>query len=82
MKLARLVVLESESGEAPWHPVPPTDVPEWVKDPEVVGSLIAGEMAQCGDSGWFRAEKLEDSTLLVSAAPNLKHKPEVLQKYQ
>jgi hypothetical protein len=62
---ARLIILRSPDGESDWTPVMPDQVPEWLKDPVVVGRLVNGEMAQ-GPSGillpdqfhpWYRAER-------------------------
>ena len=60
MKQARLVVYKSENGRDGWMSCMADEVPEFVKRPEVMGRLVAGE--QCmdvgeGDSGsaWYRA---------------------------
>ena len=81
MRTGRLVIWQSKDGENEWSPVPNTMVPDWMRDKDVLGSLVAnpGEMAQRGDSLWYRVEKLEDSPILIPHAPNLKHKTAVLQ---
>jgi hypothetical protein len=63
-KQARLVILESENGRDGWKPLMPEQVPEWVKHPDNLARLVAGEMCMDptkGDKGspWYRAEKLE-----------------------
>jgi len=62
-KQAQLVIYQSESGRDGWKPVLPEAVPAWVKDPDVMGRLVAGEMCmdpKCGDKGsaWYRAEQV------------------------
>ena len=60
MKKAHCVIYRSENGRDNWEPVMFDSVPEWVKDPVVMGRLIAGE--QCMDAGegdtgsaWYKA---------------------------
>ena len=62
MKQANLVILCSEDGKI-WHPLKPDEVPAWVKEPAIVGRMVAGEM--CMDprqepkgSPWYRAEQV------------------------
>jgi len=43
---ARLVILRSANGEDDWTPVKPEDVPDWLRDPDVMGRLVAGYIAQ------------------------------------
>ena len=43
---ARLVILRSANGEDDWTPVKPEDVPDWLRDPDVMGRLVAGNIAQ------------------------------------
>lgn len=66
VKLARIVVLCSADLDANvWAPVEPSEVPEFIKEPETMGRLVKGEMCHCnvvgagGESGnlWYRAEK-------------------------
>lgn len=61
---ARLVIFVSVNGRDNWHPVKADEVPEWVKDPDNMGRLVAGEACmKCdeGDAGslWYRAEKVD-----------------------
>lgn len=57
-----LMIYRSPTGRDNWQPVLPDDVPEWVKDQDILGRLVAGEIA-CdpteGNSGrdWYRAER-------------------------
>ncbi|OGT57522.1 MAG: hypothetical protein A3E01_08260 [Gammaproteobacteria bacterium RIFCSPHIGHO2_12_FULL_63_22] len=65
MPLALLVIYRSPNGRDPWTPVPPQDVPAWVKDERNVAQMIAGEMCfNCddlsGESAWYRAERHAD----------------------
>lgn len=60
LKQANLVILTSSDGEN-WHMLKPEEVPEWVRQPDIVGHLVDGEM--CMDprqepkgSPWYRAE--------------------------
>lgn len=80
MKLGRFVILASESGTDPWRVVPPSQVPQWVKDPETLGMLAAGEMAQCGDSEWYRVDGVQESLLVLPPEVNLRHKTSVLDQ--
>jgi hypothetical protein len=64
---ARLIILRSANGEDDWTPVKPEDVPDWLKDPVVMGRLVAGNMAQGPVNvvlpdelrPWFRAVRAE-----------------------
>lgn len=57
MKLANLVILRSTDCRR-WKPVLPKDVPAWLKEPETVGRLVAGEMARRRKGKtWYRAEQ-------------------------
>lgn len=65
MKAATLVIWHSRTGKRKWNPVLPAEVPEWVKDKDVLGRLVAGEKAYMKGYGWFRAEKIADSPILL-----------------
>lgn len=61
MSQANLIIFESPNGRDNWKPLPPDQVPEWVKNPDILGQLVAGEIcmdAAIGDKGspWYRAE--------------------------
>lgn len=61
---ALLVILRSPNGRDGWTPVKPEDVPAWVKAPDNMAKLVAGEMCMKADEGqsgsdWYRAEKVE-----------------------
>ena len=65
MAEAMVVVMRSANGEDGWEPVKPEDVPDWVKEPDCMGRLVAGDMAQGPAEGllvpdevraWYRAE--------------------------
>jgi hypothetical protein len=57
--LKSLVILRSENGRDGWKPVLPADVPEWLKNPDVMHKLVNGEMAMDPRKGteWYRAEE-------------------------
>ena len=62
-KQAVLVVFESPNGRDNWKPLMAADVPEWVRHPDVMGRLVAGEQcmdAAQGDKGskWYRASRV------------------------
>ena len=62
-KQAVLVVFESPNGRDQWKPLVASDVPEWVRHPDVMGRLVAGEQcmdAAQGDKGskWYRAARV------------------------
>lgn len=82
MKTANLVILRSPDLKA-WEPVLPKNVPEWVKDPEVIGHLVTGHMVQDGNEEvgyWYRAEEGPKPMVVLPNAPNLKHKPAALDR--
>lgn len=57
-----LIIYVSPNGRENWQPVLPQDVPEWLKDPDILGELVSGEMACKADEEipvWYRAEKVE-----------------------
>ena len=60
-KLDHLIVFSAADQAGPWTPVPITEVPDWVKDPDVMGYLVAGETVTDPAIGplWFRAEKVK-----------------------
>ncbi len=63
MSQARLVIYRSPTGRDNWEPVNQSEVPDWVKEPRVMGRLVAGEMCcdtQIGDKGsdWYMARKV------------------------
>ena len=59
-KQANVVLLASVNGRDHWHPVKPEAVPAWVKEPDAMGRIVAGEAAmKCDEEGdgsmWYRA---------------------------
>ena len=63
MKQAMLVVFSSSDEGKTWEPVHPQEVPEWLKAPEVMGRLVAGDMAKNDliatiHPVWYRAEEV------------------------
>lgn len=65
MNQALLVIYASENGRDGWQPVKADDLPEWVRAPETIGRLVAGEMCMKADEGdkgslWYRAGRNHD----------------------
>lgn len=66
MKEVKGVILRSENGRDGWTPVAQEHVPDWVKDPDNMRQLVAGN-ACClpaeGPKGsdWYRLEVLEET---------------------
>ena len=63
MKQAHLIIYSSPNGRTDWHPVESHALPGWVKDPDVMGRLVAGEECMKADEGdkgsnWYRAVKV------------------------
>ena len=63
LKQAKLIVYRSENGRDNWEPVTADSLPAFVKNPDVMGRLVAGE--QCMDAGegargsaWYRAVRV------------------------
>lgn len=59
-----MIVYASPDGITGWRPLIPEAVPEWVKQPDVMGNLAAGKIAFLqGDSQiipmWYRAEPFD-----------------------
>ena len=63
--LAMLIIYASPDGNAGWTPVLPADVPDWVKDPDTLGKMIAGNACQNPNSAsrstWYRAVRVMSS---------------------
>lgn len=58
-QMATLVIYRSETGEAPWTPVMSAEVPEEIKEPEVIGRMVDGDMCRVeGDQYWYIAAKV------------------------
>ena len=62
-KQAVLVVFESPNGRDNWVPLMASDVPEWVRHPDIMGKLVSGQQcmdAAQGDKGskWYRASRV------------------------
>lgn len=58
-KMARLTFFRSEDGER-WDAITPDDVPEWVKQDEVISKIARGEAAKDPTRGkyWYGAINL------------------------
>lgn len=69
---AMLVIYKSPNGRDNWSVVPPAEVPEWVKDRDVMGRLVSGEACMKADEGekgsdWFRAVSIEGHEQMMAA---------------
>ena len=55
---AKAVVFTSADGES-WDPVPGYNVPDWVRDHEVMADMLEGFIVSLQDSGpFYKAERL------------------------
>lgn len=65
MKKSMLVVFSSpDPDNGRWSLVNPEDVPDAIKDPDVMGNLVAGDIAKPTDGElWYRAEKADALTV-------------------
>lgn len=69
VKVAMTLVIYRTAAEDPndpnavWEVVPPKDVPDWVKEYDVVRRLANGDVAQKEhlDKHWYRAERLQEA---------------------
>lgn len=61
MMQAKLIIYTSPNGRDGWLPIDPHKVPEWLKRPDIVGRLVAGEMCMDPKSStgtdWFMAKR-------------------------
>ena len=60
-KQALMVIFRSPNGRDNWRPIGEADVPAWVKAPDVMARLVAGDMCMdptegVAGSDWFRGE--------------------------
>lgn len=70
--MGSLVIFASEdggNGPEGWKPLRPEEVPEWVRHPDVLGTMVKGAMAhdpRGADTRWFRAQRVADTTVRVA----------------
>jgi len=69
---AELVILASADGRGAWSPVLPAAVPDWIKEPDTLARLVAGECAMKADEGesgslWYRAQAVAEVERIVAA---------------
>ncbi len=67
---ARLIISMSLNGRDNWQMVKPEDVPAFIKDPDTMAKLVAGQMAcnpRMGDKGsaWYIADRVADPVTLA-----------------
>ena len=70
MKQHALIIFESVTGRDQWKPILPSDVPEWVKDPDIIARMMDGEIcmnAAIGDKGslWYYAEQAPSDEMIA-----------------
>lgn len=63
-----LIIYKSEDDGETWEPLKTEDVPPWLKQPDVMARLVAGDMAKTEFVGglsvrgyvfpWYRAERM------------------------
>lgn len=54
-----IVFVSTDDGKT-WTPCKPDQVPDWVKEPDVMANLLHGECAQQKNGlAWYRAERIE-----------------------
>ena len=71
MPEAMLIFYRSPDGETDWTPLKHDEIPDWLKAPDVVGHLVAGEMAQYTPDiivpdevrPWYRADKVNSTPI-------------------
>ena len=76
MKLANIVVYKGD-GEA-WTPLTPSATPEWLKEPDIMGEMIAGYIVE-RDGDFYRAKKLGDSKIVLSQGKAVLHRRPTIQ---
>lgn len=61
MKMGQLIIFISRDGGETWQPMMPSEVPQWVRHPDILGEMMIGNMATDPNKGpeWYRAEHLE-----------------------
>jgi hypothetical protein len=61
-KLARVVVYKAAKDEGPWEVVDPKDHPDFIKDPDVMGKMLAGFTAQAPGAAIMYTAKMMSLT--------------------
>lgn len=61
--LVNLAILKCV-GEDEWEPIKPSDLPDWIKDPEVIGELTVGAILE-HDGLYYRGHALADTGLIL-----------------
>lgn len=72
LKQAMLVIFASSNGRDGWKPMKASEIPDWVKSPDNMARLVAGEMCmKCdeGDKGsmWYLAKRVVDVEAIAKA---------------
>lgn len=78
---AHLVIYRSPNGRDGWAPVKPDEVPEWVKQPDNVARMVAGEMCMKADEGdkgsdWYIGIRVEELQAMAKAQEKRERKNE------
>lgn len=71
-KKAVLIIYRSENGRDGWAPVPPKDVPAWVRTPDNIARMVDGEQCMKADEGpsgsaWYRGVLPPDDLARIGA---------------
>jgi hypothetical protein len=77
-KAATIVVYECVGPEE-WKPLKPAEVPDWLKEPEVMGEMVKGWILEGVDGKFYRAKKLADSKVVMHQKRSVMHKRPTIQ---
>ena len=56
LRARRLIVYKSADPQLSWEPVPPDEVPAVLKDPDTMGGLVDGHVAELSDGFFYKVE--------------------------
>lgn len=59
-RMARLVIMTADDENGPWTQLKSEAVPGWVKDPDVMGRMVNGEMVRT-DGPWYLAVRVNEN---------------------
>jgi hypothetical protein len=78
VKFANIVVYRM-AGQDQWEPIMPADTPALLKEPEVMGEMVAGYIIE-HDGAFYRAKKLAESKVVLSQKRAVMHRrPQIIQ---
>lgn len=58
-RVAQFVFYVSDDGIDNWSPLKPDEVPEELKDPDLIGYMAAGEILESPESKFYRVQKMK-----------------------